>query len=121
MSLHIPGSMCVGVTLWFSWGGVVSVCGLEHYWCVHVECGGWWLLTVWNVFENILTYFKIVHTCVMFYTVLLLTNCRGLHCVSSLTYRLLLLRLSIYMDTIFREITENGVNKSRPVKARNDI
>jgi len=23
MSLHIPGSMRVGVTLWFGWGGVV--------------------------------------------------------------------------------------------------
>jgi len=32
MSLHIPGSMCVGVTLWFGLGGVVSVCGLKHYW-----------------------------------------------------------------------------------------
>ena len=25
MSLHIPGSMCVAVTLWFGWGGVISV------------------------------------------------------------------------------------------------
>ena len=32
MSLHIPGSMCVGVTLLFGWGGVVSGCGLKHYW-----------------------------------------------------------------------------------------
>jgi len=23
------GSMCVGVTLWFGWGGVVSGCGLQ--------------------------------------------------------------------------------------------
>ena len=23
--------MCVGVTLWFGWGGVVSGCGLKHY------------------------------------------------------------------------------------------
>ena len=30
MSLHIPGSMCVDVTLWFGWGGVVSVCRLRH-------------------------------------------------------------------------------------------
>ena len=36
MSLHIPVSMCVGVTLWFGWGGVVSVCRLRHYWPVHV-------------------------------------------------------------------------------------
>jgi len=25
LSLHIPGSMCVGVTLWFGCGGVESV------------------------------------------------------------------------------------------------
>jgi len=41
MSLHIPGSMCVGVTLWFRWGGVLSVCRLKHYWFVRVQCGGW--------------------------------------------------------------------------------
>jgi len=26
--LYCSGSMCVGVTLWFGWGGVVSVCRL---------------------------------------------------------------------------------------------
>jgi len=25
MSYHIPGSMFVGVTVWFGWGGVVAV------------------------------------------------------------------------------------------------
>jgi len=35
MSLHIRGSICVGVTLWFGWGGVVSVCRLKHYWSFH--------------------------------------------------------------------------------------
>ena len=29
--LYCSGSMCVGVTLWFGWGGVVSVCTLKHY------------------------------------------------------------------------------------------
>jgi len=29
--LYYSGSMCFGVTLWFGWGGVVSVCGLRHY------------------------------------------------------------------------------------------
>jgi len=48
MGLHIPGTMCVGVTLWFGWGGVVSVCWLKSYWSVHVECGGWGLMTVLN-------------------------------------------------------------------------
>jgi len=28
--LYCSGSMCVGVTLWFGWGGMVSVCGLRH-------------------------------------------------------------------------------------------
>ena len=27
--LYCCGSMCVGVTLWFGWGGVVSVCRLK--------------------------------------------------------------------------------------------
>jgi len=28
--LYCSGSMCVGVTLWCGWGGVVSVCRLKH-------------------------------------------------------------------------------------------
>ena len=28
--LYCSGSMCVGVTLCFGWGGVVSVCRLKH-------------------------------------------------------------------------------------------
>jgi len=28
--LYCSGSMCVGVTLWFGWGGVASVCRLRH-------------------------------------------------------------------------------------------
>ena len=27
--LYYSASMCVGVTLWFGWGGVVSVCRLK--------------------------------------------------------------------------------------------
>ena len=27
--LYCSGSVCVGVTLWFGWGGVVSVCGFQ--------------------------------------------------------------------------------------------
>jgi len=27
--LYCSGTMCVGVTLWFGWGGVVSVCRLQ--------------------------------------------------------------------------------------------
>jgi len=29
--LYCSGSMCVGVTLWFDWGGVVSVSRLKHF------------------------------------------------------------------------------------------
>jgi len=29
--LYYSGSMRVGVTLWFGWGGVVSVSRLKHY------------------------------------------------------------------------------------------
>jgi len=28
-------SMCVGVTVWFGWGGVVSGCRLKHY-CIRI-------------------------------------------------------------------------------------
>jgi len=28
--LYCSGSMCVGVTLWFGWGGVVPLCRLKH-------------------------------------------------------------------------------------------
>jgi len=28
--LYCSGSMCVGVKLWFGWGGVVSGCRLKH-------------------------------------------------------------------------------------------
>jgi hypothetical protein len=28
--LYCSGTMCVGVTLWFDWGGVVSGCRLKH-------------------------------------------------------------------------------------------
>jgi len=29
--LYCSGSMCVGVTLWFDWGGVVFACRLKHF------------------------------------------------------------------------------------------
>jgi len=31
--LYCSGLMCVGVTLWFGWGGVISVCRLKHSTC----------------------------------------------------------------------------------------
>ena len=33
--LYCSGSMCVGVTLWFGWGGVVSVCRIKHSFSLH--------------------------------------------------------------------------------------
>jgi hypothetical protein len=30
--LYCSGTICVGVTLWFGWGGVVS-CGISHLYC----------------------------------------------------------------------------------------
>jgi len=35
--LYCSGSMCVGVTLWFVWGGVVSVCRLWHCLSLHTD------------------------------------------------------------------------------------
>ena len=29
--LYCSGSMCVSVTVWFGWGGVVSLCKLKHF------------------------------------------------------------------------------------------
>ena len=48
MGYHIPGSMCVGVTVWFGWGGVVPLCRLKLYWSVRVGCAGWGLMADWN-------------------------------------------------------------------------
>ena len=28
--LYCSGSLCVGVTVWLGWGGVVSLCTLKH-------------------------------------------------------------------------------------------
>ena len=35
--LYCSGSMCVGVTVWFGWGGVVSLCRLRLCQSKHVE------------------------------------------------------------------------------------
>ena len=34
--LYCSGSMCVGVTLWFGWGCVVSVCRLQSAYGYHI-------------------------------------------------------------------------------------
>ena len=35
--LYCSGSMCVGVTVWFGWGGVVSLCRLQRYGLLHPQ------------------------------------------------------------------------------------
>jgi hypothetical protein len=34
---YCSGTMCVGVTVWFGWGGVVSGCRLKHCFSLHKE------------------------------------------------------------------------------------
>ena len=35
--LYCSGSMCLGVTLWFGWGGVVSICRLQPAYGYHTN------------------------------------------------------------------------------------
>ena len=35
--LNCSGSMCVGVKVWFGWGGVVSLCRLKHCFSLHKD------------------------------------------------------------------------------------
>src|SRR5215472_10298582 len=35
--LYCSGSMCVGVTVWFGWAGVVSLCRLKHCFSLHKD------------------------------------------------------------------------------------
>ena len=35
--LYCSGSMCVGVTVWFGWGGVVSLCRLKQCFSLHKD------------------------------------------------------------------------------------
>ena len=35
--LYLSGSTCVGVTVWFGWGGVVSVCRLKQCFSLHTD------------------------------------------------------------------------------------
>jgi len=35
--IALSGSMCVGVTLWFGWGGVVSLCRLKQCFSLHKD------------------------------------------------------------------------------------
>jgi len=35
--LYCSGSMCVGVAVWFGWGGVVSGCRMKHCFSLHTD------------------------------------------------------------------------------------
>ena len=35
--LYCSGTMCVGVTMWFGWGGVVSLCRLKLCFSLHKD------------------------------------------------------------------------------------
>jgi len=35
--LYCSGSMCVGVTVWFGWSGVVSLCRLKQWFNLHKD------------------------------------------------------------------------------------
>jgi len=54
--LYCSGSMCVGVTLWFGWGGVVSVCRLKHFstlQCgIHMQAEALQCTSVWNPYAG---------------------------------------------------------------------
>ena len=36
--VYFSGSMCVGVTVWFGWGDVVTLCRLGHYCVLDLNC-----------------------------------------------------------------------------------
>jgi len=54
--LYCSGSMCVGVTLWFGWGGVVSGCRLKHSSQLHVPDNYITLDTVTYMMTYMMTY-----------------------------------------------------------------
>jgi len=74
--LNCSGSMCVGVTLWFGWGGVVSVCGLRH---CFVSLALLFLYLMLNVFR------MLIHPssgdCDLFVELFHGLNCSGSVCV----------------------------------------
>ena len=39
--LYCSDSLCVGVTVWFGWGGVVSICRLKHYSIIEQVTSSW--------------------------------------------------------------------------------
>jgi len=62
--LYCSGSMCVGVTLWFGCGGVVSVCRLKPaYGCMHVSVNP---VTIIMVYNNANTFILCILDCASF-------------------------------------------------------
>jgi len=58
------------------------------------------LMTYFSVFDMVHTVQHVLHFP-------LYTSCRTLHCVRPLTYSFLLLRISVFINTIFRELQSN--------------
>jgi len=56
--LYCSGMMCVGVTVWFGWGGVVSLCRLKHY-CSGSMC----VVTVWFGWGGVVSGCRLKHYC----------------------------------------------------------
>jgi len=57
--LYCSGLMCVGVTLWFGCGGVVSICRLKHY-CSSSMCVG---VTLWSGWGGVVSVCRLKHYC----------------------------------------------------------
>jgi len=63
--LYCSGAMCVGVTLWFGWGGVVSVCRLKlnelfhGLYCSGSMCVG---VTLWFGWGGVVSGCRLKHT-----------------------------------------------------------
>jgi len=46
--LYCSGTMCVGVTLWFGWGGLVSGCRLQRLSAVCVNLNQRWEMSIFT-------------------------------------------------------------------------
>jgi hypothetical protein len=60
--LYCSGSMCVGVTVWFGWGGVVSLCRLKLCFSLHK---GWFADRSVKITKNYI--FNRLNCCVILY------------------------------------------------------
>ena len=59
--LYCSGSMCVGVTVWFGWGGVVSGCRLKHCFSLYKDFMNIWFCESCRPLLTILSQTNSVH------------------------------------------------------------